>query len=1096
MSADPSQPLAIQTVLLAIGAWALILVGVARYGERAPAWLHRHWATVYTLSLAVYCTAWTFYGTVTQATRSGWPLPPTFVGTMLLFALGLPFLLKLAALAREQNSASVVDLVASRFGKSRLLASLLTLVCVLGMVPYIALQLKAVAQSFAALGGAGSDEGPAWQDLAFWVAVAMAAFAMWFGTRRADATAHNRGLILAMAAESLFKLLVMLLMGAYALYALGGPPEWARAAAVQPPQWPSSSFLALILLGALAMVSLPHQFHVGFVELREATHLKRARLGFPLYLVLIALPTLPLAWAGRELLDPRVVTDLHVLALPLSRGDPGLALLAFLGGMSAATGMVVMAALTLSIMVAQHWLNPLLLRLDRAPRGDTEGSLRAQALLHRRLSVAAVLLLAFLYSRAMGENDALADIGALSFSALALLAPSVIAAVYRPQLPAASVVAGLVAGFAVWSVLLLWPTLLAAVSPAPREDPLLLGTLAALAANVAVALLWRVSAAPREPASALGVGVLRRLALRLLPESEVQALFVDASDLSAADVALRARVERALAGVVGSATARALVDAASTRAGAADAPLEAVAAAVGQTSRALRFNQTVLEAALEHMGQGISVVDVELKLVAWNRRYAELFDYPAELLQVGTPVLDLVRHNAARGLLGDDPDTALARRIAHMRAGTPYLTERALPGGRIIEIRGNPLPGGGFVATFNDITAARAVEAELKRAKESLEERVAARTAELAEAKAEAERANLAKTRLLAAVSHDLAQPINAARLFASALEPTLRGGPHGSAIGNIERALTASEALLGGLLDISRLDAGGLKPEVQAVDLGALIAQLVEEHRALAAAKGLRLRALRTRAWVATDPQLLRRVLQNFLGNAIRYTVAGGVCIGVRRAGEALRVGVVDTGIGIPPEDRARVFEEFRRLQRGGQGLGLGLAIADRVARLLGHPLGLASTPGRGSSFWIELPRAPMPGAEPASPSLTPEPDTRGTVLVVDNDPVVLAGMQSLLSSWGLSVCGAIGRDDARNVMPGRRPDLLLLDYQLDDGLTGLELLAELRQHWGRVPSVLITADHSVAVAEAARQAGCFLLNKPLKPLALRSLLNQLLPE
>jgi len=1095
LNLDLTQPLSIQTVLLAIGVWALALIGVARYGERAPDWLMRHWATVYTLSLAVYCTAWTFYGTVTQATRSGWPLPPTFVGTILLFALCLPFLMKLAALAREQNSASVVDLVASRFGKSRLLASLLTLVCVLGMVPYIALQLKAVAQSFAALGGAGRADAPAWQDLAFWVAVAMAAFAMGFGTRRADATAHNRGLILAMAAESLFKLLVMLLLGVYALVALGGPGDWLRAAAVQPPQWPSSSFLALILLGALAMVSLPHQFHVGFVELRDPAHLRRARIGFPLYLVLIALPTLPLAWAGRELLDPRVVTDLHVLALPLSRGDPGLALLAFLGGMSAATGMVVMAALTLSIMVAQHWLNPLLLRLDRQPRGDAEGNLRAQALLHRRLSVAAVLLLAFLYSRAMGENDALADIGALSFSALALLAPSVIAAVYRPQLPAASVIAGLIAGFAVWSVLLLWPTLLAAVSPAPREDPLLLGTLAALAANVVVALLWRPASAPRGPESALGVGVLRRLALRLLPEAEVQALFAGVADLSAADPALRARVERVLAGVVGSATARALVDAASTRAGAADAPLEAVAAAVGQTSRALRFNQTVLEAALENMGQGISVVDAELKLVAWNRRYAELFDYPPTLLAVGTPVLDLVRHNAARGLLGDDPDTALARRIAHMQAATPYLTERALPDGRIIEIRGNPLPGGGFVATFNDVTAARAVEAELKRAKESLEERVAARTAELAEAKAEAERANHAKTRLLAAVSHDLAQPINAARLFASALEPALRGGPHGPAIGNIERALTASEALLGGLLDISRLDAGGLKPEVQPVDLGALIAQLAEEHRALAAAKGLTLRVVPTRAWVASDPQLLRRVLQNFLGNAIRYTEAGGVCIGVRRCGGQLRVCVVDSGVGIAAEDQRGVFEEFRRLQRGGQGLGLGLAIADRIARLLDHPLGLASTPGRGTTFWIRLPRVHTPMTMISSAVPEPVPHTRGRVLVVDNDPAVLDGMRTLLGAWGLHVLSATGRPDALAALQATRPELLLLDYQLDDGLTGLDLLADLRRELGPTPAVLITADHSVAVAAAAREAGCFLLNKPLKPLALRSLLNQLLP-
>src|SRR5690554_1927311 len=254
--------LSVGMVVAAAALWLALLFGVAVYAERRPGALARHWRHVYALSLAVHCTSWTFYGTVTQAARYGWPLPPTFLGAIVFYAIAFGFMLRLVRLARESNATSIADLIATRLGKDPWLAAVVTLVALLGMVPYIALQLKAVTMSFGTLtggGGAAADVAP-WGDGALYVALAMAIFAMAFGTRRASATEHNRGLVLAMAFESLFKLVAMLALGALVWFGLG---EIDLAAPPPLPPEPVGGFMPLVLLGALAMFILPHQFHVG-----------------------------------------------------------------------------------------------------------------------------------------------------------------------------------------------------------------------------------------------------------------------------------------------------------------------------------------------------------------------------------------------------------------------------------------------------------------------------------------------------------------------------------------------------------------------------------------------------------------------------------------------------------------------------------------------------------------------------------------------------------------------------------------------------------------------------------------------------------------
>jgi len=440
-------------------------------------------------------------------------------------------------------------------------------------------------------------------------------------------------------------------------------------------------------------------------------------------------------------------------------------------------------------------------------------------------------------------------------------------------------------------------------------------------------------------------------------------------------------------------------------------------------------------------------------------------------------------------------EAMIERRLAHKRAGSRHRVERPWPDGRMIEIRGNPMPGGGFVATFTDVTAFRKAEFELKQINETLEQRVSDRTAELEHAKVQAERANNAKSRFLAAVSHDLVQPLNAAQLMTHSLARRVDGEAQRNAVARISGALGATEDLLEGLLDISRLDAGGLEPRIIEFPLGELFEQLSGEFSVLARERGLALHCMPTSLSVRSDPQLLRRILQNFLSNAVRYTRTGRIVLGIRRRGERVLAGVWDTGPGIPQASRRLIFEEFRRLDAdaASPGLGLGLAIAERMARLLNHPLVLESTEGRGTLFGVEVTRVdsahPRTGRQDAPPA-----QKGGRVLVVDNDLQMLTSLEQLLGDWGFVVESASDTAGARRKCGEHTFDLLILDYHLDGGATGLDLLRRLRASGVEAPALLISADHAAELRNAAREAGCQLLHKPIRPLAMRSVLRRLL--
>ncbi len=1291
-----------------------VLFGIAWNGDRHA---RRHGASqrrpiIYSLALAIYCTSWTFHGAVGQAATGGWSFASIYVGPILTFLLFWPVLAKMIRVAKHQNVTSIADFIASRYGKTQSLAAFASLVALIGTLPYIALQLKAVSTSFSLLTTASDiTRAPLFADTAFYVALVMAAFAILFGTRHTDATEHHEGLIHAVAFESLVKLLAFLVLGAYVTWGMfDGLGDLLSRAEIQlelqrqlAQQDFGRSFWAQTLLAMLAILCLPRQFHVAVVENTHRDDASTARWLFPLYLLAFAFFVVPLAAAGLTLFaDSGIEPDTYVLALPIAADSTWLTLLTFIGGFSAATGMVIVAAVAVSIMISNEIVIPALFRLrwfDTKARDYGRLVLRA-----RRITIAVVLAMAYGFYQLIGEFTSLASIGMLSFAAAAQFAPALIGGLYWKRGNRLGVIVGMNAGFAIWAYSLLMPSMIGAeVLPAewlaggpfgvawlaPTSlfglnvgDAFTHGVMLSLGVNLFCYIFvsqvtsqrvveriqaslfvdsveTRQTSVNRPWTGATTVGDLKVLCERFLGAGQVARAFDDYArrsgksleDGTRASIDVIQFTERFLASVLGASSARIVVNSALQGRGIG---ISDVISIVDEASQVLEFNRALLQATIENINQGISVVDQNLRLVVWNQRYLELFRFPDHLIRVGAPMDKIFRYNAHNGEYGPgDPEEHVQLLLDNIREGQPHRYVRYRQDGSVLEVQGNPMPGGGFVYTYQDITQQKRIEEALirsenniriytdnvpaliayfdkecrylftnrayeqafgidrnavigkrveevispemarerapwieralsgervsfevslrlpegkrymlvtytphfgdsgailgffalyqditerrlaeialKETNETLEERVRERTQALSEAnaalrqenrvRAEAEQAlrqakqvaedaNASKTRFLAAASHDLLQPLNAARLFTSALSQEMDADDMKRTIGHIDGSLQAAEELLGTLLDISKLDAGALTPRRSHFALADVFRPLRAEFEVMAEERGLDLVVVPTRAWVDSDPQMLRRIVQNFLSNALRYTQEGRVLLGCRRHHKRLTIEVWDSGPGIPESKQAEIFQEFRRLDQASRhkesekGLGLGLSIADRMSRVLDHPIRVHSTEGRGTMFAVSVPMVealtPAQQAEEAAAPRRVGNKLAGTrILCIDNETLILEGMKAMLSGWGCEVFTATSIGGAKSVLRhlDGDPDAILADYHLDNEVTGLMALEALSERLeGAVPGIVITADRTEEVAEEIKRAGYQLLLKPVRPAALRALLTRTL--
>ncbi|MBT3144372.1 hybrid sensor histidine kinase/response regulator [Neptunomonas phycophila] len=1288
-----------------------LLFGIAYYGDSTQK--GKSYASnpvVYSLSLAVYCSSWTFYGAVGRATYSGWEFMATYIGPILVYALGWRVVEKMILISKQQNTTTISDFISSRYGKSQSLAVLVTLIAVCGTLPYIAMQLKAVAISFNALTPGATEALSKGSDTALFVAILMAIFAILFGTRHIDATEHHEGMVLAVAFESIVKLTVFIAVGLFVsinVFDGFGDTLYQITQALHSERKYQSflggSFLTEILLACIAILCLPRQFHVAVVENTDIRNLRVARWIFPLYMLVIGIFVLPISTAGNFYFSGEPIdADTFVLMLPLESGSKTLAMLAFIGGLSASTGMVIVASITLSTMVCNDIIMPLLFRLSGRKLSDKK-DLGALLLTVRRMTILSLMLMAYFYYRILGEQGPLSSFGLLAFAAAAQFLPAIVGGLFWKKGSRRGALTGMVMGFILWAYTLVLPTFMNAgiLSPdfltgtlfnyhwlAPTSlmglnfnEPLSHGVFWSLMVNASLyvlisqyspqRLVERIQASafvdvynkdltePSRQHGVVTVGDLQMLTERFLGLTRTQDAFAgyvaqrNEEPLLSGDKATPELIlftERLLAGVIGASSSRIVL--ASILRG-REMQIGDVVSIVDEASQALRFNRSLLQSTIENIGLGISVVDQQLRLVAWNRPYIEMFSYPEGLICIGREIEEIFRYNAQKGEYGPgDVDEQVHRRLQSIKAGRPHGYERYRPDGTVLAVRGNPMPNGGYVNTYMDVTQQKQIEEALRESEqniriytdnvpvliayldterrylfvnkayadafgldrhtivgmpaykvlsseeyekrrgfiqnvlegkrqrfetilpsqqdierfaevtyiphigeygdilgyftlyqditerreaelalqitnETLEQRVKERTHalsvvnkelrkentiralmedELRQAKSDADAANLGKTRFLAAASHDLLQPLNASRLFASALAQQSHSSPATKElVSNLDGSLKAAEELITAILDISKLDAGALEPSISHFSLDTLFSNLSTEFTAVANDKDLAFHYVNCHKVVISDQKLLRRILQNFLSNAVRYTQSGKILLGCRRHKDMLRIEVWDTGVGIPKSRLNEVFEEFKRIDNPKhsqvQGLGLGLAITERIARMLGHRINVRSWVNAGTVFSVDVPLGDPQKAIQAKPEQRGwirSKALNGTVtLVIDNEPKILEGMTALLQGWGCETYTALSINEATALYTtgdAPLPDIVLADYHLGETETGIMALEALYQLWGtNVPSMVITADRTEAVHAEIEAFGSQLLTKPIRPAGLRAMINKL---
>ncbi len=912
-------------VIAAAAAYLLLLFAVAAFGDRRArqgrSIIGNAW--VYALSMGVYCTAWTYFGSVGRAASSGVWFLPIYLGPTLGMVLAWMVLRKMIRIAKTYRITSIADFIASRYGKSPLLAGLVTLITVVGIVPYIALQLKAIATGYAVLttplGEALTHPAAWWRDSTLYLALALAGFTIVFGARHLDSTERHEGMVAAIAFESVVKLIAFVAVGVFVSYGLfdGLPDLFARAAAepalqhlLELRQGPAGDFayaqwFSLTLLAMLSVMFLPRQFQIMVVENVDERHLRRAAWVFPLYLLLINLFVLPIALGGLLYFGPgRMDPEAFVLSLPLAHGQHGLALAAFIGGLSAATGMVVVEAIAVSTMVCNDFVMPLLLRTRRL-RARTGGDLTRLLLRIRRVAIVAILLLGYLYFHLAGEAYALVSIGLISFAAVAQFAPAALGGMYWKAGTRRGALAGLTAGFVLWAYTLMLPSV--AKSGWLPGDFLEQG-------------LWGI--ALLRPEQLLGLRSLDNL---------THSLFWS----------LLANVG---AYVVVSLWRRPSAD---------------------EASQALLFVDVFRRgpsaAAPPVFWRGRARVQDLLPLTGrflGSERARHLFD-------------DYARSAGKTRVDDIEPDARLVQFVETQLAGAIGSASARVMVSTVVEEE--PLAIDDVMRILDEASQVRAHSRELEEKSLSLERA----TAELRAANEQLKSLDHLKDDFMSSVTHELRTPLTSIRALAELMvdDPAMEADQRQQFLGIIVAEAERLSRLVNQVLDMAKIESGHAQWRSDSVDMCALVRSAAQTLRESLRERGIAVE-LDLPAHVPplqADADRLTQVMINLLSNAAKFAPAGHGCIEVRLRADnrELTVEVQDNGPGVPAAQQALVFEKFRQ---GGdpnnrpQGTGLGLPISRQIVEHFGGRMWLTSPPDQGACFAFNLPWQAPPAGDDTS--------------------------------------------------------------------------------------------------------------------------------
>jgi Na+/proline symporter/nitrogen-specific signal transduction histidine kinase len=902
--------------LLVAFAYLGILFGIAYYGDkRADA--QRSIISnpyIYTLSIAVYCTAWTFYGSVGRAANTGVGFLPIYLGPTLMAALWWFVLRKVIRIAKTHRITSIADFIGSRYGKSTALAGLVTVIAVVGIMPYISLQLKAVSTSYFVLQHYPElvmperfGEFALWQDTALYVALLLAAFSILFGTRHIDVTERHEGMVAAIAFESLVKLVAFIAVGIFVTFSLfNGPGDLFSKAAGSPglkslmsvSGMPGgyTSWFTLTFLSMMAIMFLPRQFQVAVVENVNESHVRKAIWLFPLYLLVINLFVLPLAFGGALLFpEGQVDPDTYVLTVPMAEQREALALFVFIGGLSAATGMVIVATIALSTMVCNDLVVPVLLRVKgRAIREEKD--LSRLLLRIRRGTIVLVLLLGYLYFRLIGESYALVTIGLVSFCAAAQFAPAILLGIYWKGASRRGAMAGLSAGFLIWVYTLLLPSFAkSGWLPVEFAEQGLLG----------IELL--------RPYALFGLGGMDPIS-----HSVFWSMLVNVGLLVGVSLFTRQSVIEQI-------QANHFVDIFRLGRGTRD-------------THAWRGTATVSELqGLVGRFMGVERVADEF------RGYAR--DHGIDLDQNPRVDRDLV--NFAERLLAGAIGAASARVMVSS------------------VVEGEALSIEGVMEILDETSQVR----EYSRRLEQKSQEVEAATEELRAANERLKELDQLKDEFVSTVSHELRTPLTSIRAFSEILrgDPNMETGQRQEFLDIVVRETERLTRLINEVLDLAKIESGGMEWRLERLDLReviedsvAAVSQLFNEHEV-----HLTHDFPSQPANVMADRDRITQVVMNLLSNAGKFCQpkSGEVLIRVSRHPEGFQVEVRDNGPGISPDQLEHIFEKFHQVsdeQTGKpKGTGLGLAISERIVEYHRGRIWVQSKTGKGTTFTFSIPEA-----------------------------------------------------------------------------------------------------------------------------------------
>ncbi len=1129
---------------------------------------------IYALSLGVYCTSWGFLGTSAQAAHNSFTYLSVYLAPILLFVFAWPFIQRIMKTSLQLKITSIADLLSARFGKSQNLAVIITVVALIGTMPYIALQLKAIIYSYQTL--QETPDLPTWQ-LGLIVSIILSVFTIIFGVRTIDITERHPGVMIAVAFESLVKLIAFILVGLFVCFVIYDSPMdiWLLSQdqlniSKQFELNNIVSMFGMLIIVMSAFLCLPRQFQVMFIEIKKQKTSSMARWLLPIYVLLFAFFAAPLGFAGLLNYGNSIKADAYVLFLPALNGHTWLSLFSFLGAVSAASSMVIVSTIALSTMLSNEIVFPLMFKFSRQQHHDFN-HFQSQLLLIRKTLVLLVVFLSY-GLLLLSPQDTLSSLGEVAFGAIAQIGPALFVAFYWRKATLAGVLTGISSGFIIWTLFNLLPQLGIYSHPLTNTDLpkttviTLIGLLINIISLWLVSLLTRQSireqmqskffykdrkkmqwSLPSQPK--IDIVELEFLVARFIGQEKASKSFLpfhkshkNKNNKKFNDAVLF-HAENTLARVLGSASAKLVTSfAVSGQRMAFDQVAKLVE---DNSSQQLEFSRTVLQSAIENVSEGMSIIDSELKLVAWNKQYLDIFNYPDNFIYIGCPISQLIHFNISQqSYFIQDIDQQVEKRIQFIRNGSRHNSEYKLKNGKSIHIEGNPIPGGGFVMIFSDITKYRQKEKVLKEENTDLESRVRFRTAELeqankelaqanvelAQAQAKAEQAHVKKSQYLKACSHDLLQPLSAARLFSSAISLSSKvTNVEREQIKQIDNSLEIANNLLLDLNEIARIESGNISPNIAPIEVEQLFTMLVSEFNALTDEYQIEFHCQTSKLFIASDITLLARIIQNFLGNAFRYThtyqgnvqnkVKNKVLLGCRRQGNELAIQIFDNGPGIPKNKQKHVFEQFTQLNQnnsvGSKGLGLGLSIAQSLANILNHKISLKSQVNHGCLFSVNVPLCQKAMIQTQSQPIA-RMNLQGIgVLCIDNEKTILQGMTDLLSAWQCNIFTAENAQQAREVYAKHEDeiDILLVDYQLtgshqeaylfeneilsDDKTNGIALIKQIRlmsQH--SLPAILISATTDEKLVSLAQQAEIGYLRKLIKPIALRSLMSSLLTK